>query len=116
MKQKLSRLVLPLSVLMLAGCATQPPEPVSLRLTSDRVRVGLSNATSCEGPLAARGRIEDCAVPLDYRISGLRQNWLKPVLGDLVEPFADVEITAAGRAYHFRTPKSRDWRADDGRD
>lgn len=97
--------------LMAGACAAPAPRPETLRLSADQIRIGFSDGRVCRAPLAAQGHIADCPVPVDYRVTGLRQNWLRPVLGDLVEPFADVTVIAAGNRYVFRTPQSRNWQA-----
>jgi hypothetical protein len=110
-----------------------PPRPVEVSLDRQAVTVRLSDNSRCTGPVRATraangqtlvsgaGRLDDCPVPLSYRVTadaGL--NPLRLVfeevfgalgLGNAIAPAAEVEITGAdGRSWLFASPPER---ADD---
>lgn len=105
------RLALAALPLMLAACAALQPAPraADAGISGDVLRVSFTDGSVCRATLAPEGGagdFADCAVPASYDVRILRPNPLAPVLRDLVEPFAEIAVTAGGATTRFRTPAS----------
>ncbi|MEI4473376.1 hypothetical protein [Frigidibacter sp. MR17.24] len=105
---------LPLSALPAAAGAPWPARVDGIKLTSDRLTVRFTDGAVCRStmqPEGGMGMFIDCPHQARFDVRIQRQNWLKPALGDLVEPYATVAITSEdGRVERFKTPGSRDKR------
>lgn len=97
--------------LVLCACALPPggePRPERVSLGGTRMTVSFADGTRClaEVPLTGgSGQLSDCAHPLDWQVTITKRNYLEPLLGNAVSPYARVRLTdAAGRVTFFRLP------------
>lgn len=98
-----------LLVLGLAACAMgQSPRPETVRLGGETLAVVWPNGVTCRAsvPLTGgAGRLEGCPHAADWQVRIVKRNYLEPILGAAVSPYAHVTVTEpSGRATHFRTP------------
>lgn len=93
-----------------AGLATPHIRAADVGLTSAELTVWFQDGEVCRAPMqaeGAQGMFLDCRHPVRFNVRIERQNWLQPVLGDMVAPYARIEIVAPdGRVQRFRTPRS----------
>jgi len=80
-------------------------------LTSQRLTVWFADGSVCRAAMQSeggQGMFTDCPHPARFDVRIQRQNFLAPVLGDLVSPLATVTVISAdGRTQKFLTPDSR---------
>jgi hypothetical protein len=99
-------------LLVLTACAVpSTPRPEAISLGGDRLVARFPNGVSCRAtvPLdGGAGRFEDCPHEATWEVEIIRRNWLEPLLGAAVAPYARITITGAdGRETLFRTPPLR---------
>lgn len=98
--------LLALAACVLPNQGTPRPERVSLGGT--QMAVSFPDGTRCtaEVPLTGgSGSLSDCAHPLDWQVTITKRNYLEPLFGALVSPYASVRLTdASGRVTFFRLP------------
>ncbi len=112
------RAFIALPLLALAACALPEgaaPRPDRVSLGGTQMAVSFPDGTRCTAdvPLTGgTGQLSDCAYPLDWQVAITKRNYLEPILGVAVSPYATVSLTdAAGRTTQFRLPvPARDWR------
>lgn len=84
------------------------PRPERVSLGGTQMAVFFPDGTRCtaEVPLTGgSGSLADCAHPLDWQVSITKRNYLEPLLGAVVSPYASVRLTDnAGRVTFFRLP------------
>ncbi|AMY68450.1 hypothetical protein [Frigidibacter mobilis] len=87
-------------------------------LTSQKLTVWFADGSVCRAAIQSeggQGMFTDCPHPARFDVRIKRQNFLAPVLGDLVAPLGTVTVISAdGRAQKFLTPASRmpGWKRD----
>ncbi len=102
------------AILVALSACTLPqggaPRPEAVSLGGDQLTVRYPNGVNCHAtvPLTGgSGRLQPCAWPASWQVTVARRNYLEPVLGGIVSPYATIIITDdAGRATSFRTPYS----------
>lgn len=109
-------LSLRLPILLLAGtgllsaCAEFQPRPVvdSVRLNSRELTVLFTDGVQCRAPMGpggGEGVLPNCPHNAQYGVLIDRQNFLSPVLGNFVSPFAEIVVKVEGeRPQTFTTP------------
>ncbi|MCY1127323.1 hypothetical protein OU426_10710 [Frigidibacter sp. RF13] len=97
-----------LSLIALPASATPVPERVWLG--GERLTVYFPNGVTCRadvGQTGGAGRLEGCPHAADWQVVVRKRNYLEPLLGAAVSPYAVVTITdGRGRVTRFRTPPS----------
>lgn len=110
------RLFAVFAVLALAGCT--PPggaaQPFLVQLGGTSLRVEYPNGIVCraEVPMdGGSGRFADCPLDVTWTVDVRKRNYLEPVMGSYVEPYATITLTdGAGRAWVYATPPRTNWR------
>jgi len=97
--------------LSLVGCsvATGPSaRPEAVSLGGERMSVRFSDGVVCrtDVPLTGgQGQLAGCAHPLDWSVTIHKRNYLEPVFGAVVSPYAHIDLSnGTGRNWTFRTP------------
>ena len=96
----------------LARAATFPPEAV--RLGGDSLAVEFPNGVTCRATVPLTGAGEGgfdagCPQPMRWALTITKRNYLEPIFGAAVSPYARVVISdGSGRAWVFRTPPYKD--------
>ncbi|WP_284164261.1 hypothetical protein [Frigidibacter sp. SD6-1] len=93
---------------LLALPVVAAPVPDRIWLGGERLTVYFPNGVICRadvGLTGGAGRMEGCPHAADWRVMVRKRNYLEPLLGAAVSPYALVTITdAQGRVTRFRTP------------
>lgn len=104
----------PLYLLALAGCAalTGPARPDRVSLGGEDLSVHFTDGVTCRATVAAtggEGAFDGCAHPAHWQVVIHKRNYLEPVLGAAVSPYATVTILSEdGRPTVFQTPPKID--------
>ncbi len=96
---------------VLGACALPQgaePRPERVSLGGTQMAVSFPDGTRCitEVPLTGgSGHLSNCAHRLDWQVTITKRNYLEPLLGPVVSPYASVRLTdPAGRITFFRLP------------
>ncbi|AQS48731.1 hypothetical protein B6V73_07510 [Thioclava sp. JM3] len=103
-----------LAPLALAACVPGPgtrapswPDKISFRGTV--MQVSFNDGTNCHANISGQytGDLVDCPYPMRYQVTRFEPSYLAGSgVGDLFQPYAEVTLKdAAGRRWHFKTPR-----------
>lgn len=104
----------PLAVLALAGCAllTGPARPDRVSLGGEELSVHFTDGVTCRAAVSAtggEGTFDGCVHPARWQVVIHKRNYLEPVFGAAVSPYATVTILSeGGRPTVFQTPPKID--------
>jgi len=97
--------------ILLAACAGLPgvsARPEAVSLGGERMSVRFTDGVVCRTavPLTGgQGQLEGCAHPLDWAVTIHKRNYLEPVFGEAVSPYAHIVLSdGSGRNWAFQTP------------
>jgi hypothetical protein len=99
--------------LALSACAalTGAPRPEAARISGDTLSVRFTDGATCRAaltPAGGEGTFPDCGGAA-YAVAIAGPNFLEPLLGDAVDPYATVAVTSAdGQVSRFKLPVSRE--------
>lgn len=106
------RIALALAALSLSACVmptdTAATRPTEVRLGGTTMTVAFSDGSVCRAQVpmeGGAGRLEGCAHALDWSVIIKRRNFLEPIFGAAVAPYARITLSdGAGQTWAFRTP------------
>jgi hypothetical protein len=108
----MNRLLL-IAPLALSACAmlAGSPRPEAARITGDTLSVRFTDGRTCRAaltPAGGEGTFPDCGGAA-YAVAIAGPNILEPLLGNAVDPYATITVTAAdGHVSRFKLPVSRE--------
>ena len=102
--------VAPLAALALAGCAALigMARPDGVSLGGESLAVHFTDGVTCRANVpqaGGEGEFENCAHPAHWQVAIHKRNYLEPVFGAAVSPYATITILTEGdRRTVFETP------------